>query len=60
MLDIGIHGGCREIPMEHMIWKPDGGVTLNKSYNYVCLILTQILPATILDFGLQLKKKKPR
>jgi hypothetical protein len=60
MLDIGIHGIVQETAMEHMIWKADGGVTLNKINNFVRVVFFQIIPAIILDFGLNLKKQKPR
>lgn len=60
MLDIGIHGVCQETAMEHMIWLADGGVTLNKTYNFVCAIFFQIMPAIVLDFGLKFQKQKPR
>lgn len=60
MLDIGINGLCEEIPMQHMIMIPSGGVTLSKSLNLIRLFFYQAIPALFLDMILTLKKKKPR
>lgn len=60
MLDIGIHGVCREISMEHMVWQAGGGVTLSKSLNFVRLMIYQVIPAIFLDLGLKFRNRKPR
>jgi fatty acyl-CoA reductase len=60
MLEIGIHGICFEIPAVHTIWKADGGVTLSKTWNFIRLIQSQVIPAIILDSMLKLKGKRPR
>lgn len=60
MLDIGINGICEELPMQHMILLPSGGVTLCKSLNLVRLFFYQAIPALFLDMILKFKKKKPR
>lgn len=60
LLDIGITGVCAEIPMDHMIWKADGGVTLCKTWNLMRLLQSQIIPSLILDTMLKLKGKRPK
>jgi hypothetical protein len=60
LLDIGITGICKELPMEHMIWQAGGGVTLWKSLNLLRLFFYQVIPAVFLDMGLKMKNQKPR
>lgn len=60
LLDMGIHGVCEEFPMERMILLPFGGVTVCKPLNFVRLMIYQILPAILIDFGMKFGKQKPR
>jgi hypothetical protein len=59
LLDIGITGICHEFPLEKMIWKPNGGVTTCKPYNFIRLVLFQLILAFIIDCGLKAKNQKP-
>lgn len=60
LLDMGIHGICKEVPMEHMVWRAGGGVTTSKSLNLLRLVFYQLLPSTLLDTVLKLRKQQPR
>lgn len=48
-----------EIPLDRLIWAPNGSITTNRVVNYVRVILLHILPAVILDQALQFSGKKP-
>jgi hypothetical protein len=60
VLDIGITGVCGEFPMEKSVWFANGGVTLNKAYNMLRIVLFQLSLAFIIDLGLKVKNQKPR
>lgn len=60
LLDIGIHGVCYELPMEHQVWQAGGGVTTSKGLNFIRLLFYQILPAIFLDMLLKFKGQKPK
>jgi len=58
LLDMGI-SLSQELPMDHFIWVAAGGVTLNKTMNYIKLISFQVLPALAIDAALKFKGHKP-
>lgn len=60
LLDIGITGICHEFAMEKNVWVANGGVTLNKPYNMLRIVFFQLSLAVLIDFGLKVKKQKPR
>ncbi|RZC36358.1 NAD binding 4, Epimerase, 3Beta HSD and/or Polysacc synt 2 domain containing protein [Asbolus verrucosus] len=50
---------CWEVPLNHVLWLPEGGITKCIYYHWFRLIFYQLLPALLLDGLIKLAGRKP-
>lgn len=58
MVDVGRYMSA-EVPMDQRLWMPGGGFTSSIFLNYIYFMISQLIPAIVVDQMMKLSGKKP-